>query len=297
MKKNKNLFYILMFFAMTGWGASWINAKVLSAYINEFEMIFIRYVITVFTMIPVIVYMKKSFKIDLKSFLLVLLTSIVFIGYMKYYFLGTKLGTASLGGAFVTTLVPILTFLMLVILKTKKVALKDVFALSLGTVGVLSILNIWNSNLDELFVKANGYFILASFLWSFVTILSAKSIKISPIVFTFYLYIVTVVIDTLFFVNFNAIAYEKFDNTFWLNIFIITIVASTFSNTIYFLGIEKLGTSEASSFIFLVPFSAIGLSYLFLDEKINFSMLLGTILTIVAIVILNDIKLFRKSLK
>ncbi len=290
-EKNKNLFYILMFFAMIGWGASWINAKVLSAYINEFEMIFIRYVITVLTMIPIILYMKKSFRIDLKSFLLVLLTSIVFIAYLKYYFLGTKLGTASLGGAFVTTLVPILTFLMLVILRAKKVLLKDIFALSLGAVGVLTILNIWNTNLDELFVKSNVYFVFASFLWSLVTILSAKSIKISPIVFTFYLYIVTVVIDTLFFVNFNAIAYEKFDNTFWSNIFVITIVASTFSNTIYFLGIEKLGTSEVSSFIFLVPFSTIGLSYLFLDEKINFSMLLGTILTIIAVVILNDIKL------
>ena len=290
-EKNKNLFYILMFFAMIGWGASWINAKVLSAYINEFEMIFIRYIITVFTMIPIILYMKKSFKIDLKSFLLILLTSIVFIAYLKYYFLGTKLGTASLGGAFVTTLVPILTFLMLVSLKEKKAVKKDIFALSLGAVGVLTILNIWNTNLDELFVKSNVYFVFAAFLWSFVTILSAKSIKISPIIFTFYLYIVTVVIDALFFVNFNAIAYEKFDSIFWLNIFIITIVASTFSNTIYFLGIEKLGTSEVSSFIFLVPFSAIGLSYLFLDEKINFSMLLGTILTIIAVVILNDIKL------
>ena len=38
-EQNKKLFYILMFFAMIGWGASWVHAKVLSTYINEYVYI------------------------------------------------------------------------------------------------------------------------------------------------------------------------------------------------------------------------------------------------------------------
>ena len=38
---NKNIFYLLMVLAMAGWGASWVNAKVLSSYINEYELIFL----------------------------------------------------------------------------------------------------------------------------------------------------------------------------------------------------------------------------------------------------------------
>lgn len=38
---NKNIFYILMFFAMIGWGGSWVNVKVLSSYINEYDVMFL----------------------------------------------------------------------------------------------------------------------------------------------------------------------------------------------------------------------------------------------------------------
>ncbi|MEA1914815.1 MAG: DMT family transporter [Campylobacterota bacterium] len=289
---NKNIFYMLMFFAMIAWGGSWVNVKVLSTYVNEFEMVFFRFLITAITMIPIIMVLKKSFKIDLKSLLLVVLTSLVFIAYMKYFFLGTKFGTASLGGAFVTTLIPINTFLILALMGAKKIAKKDMFALILGALGVLTMLNVWEFNLDEILVKQNLYFILAAVLWPFVTILSSKVTTISPIVFTFYLYVVTVALDALFFMDIDAIPYSSFDGIFWINILCIAVLASTFANTVYFMGIEKLGAGEVSSFIFLVPFAAIGLSALFLEEEIGFSMIIGTVLTLLAVKILNNIKLY-----
>jgi len=294
---NKNIFYILMFFAMIGWGASWVNVKILSLYINEFEMVFFRFLITAITMVPIILFLKKSFKITIKDFILVIVTSIVFIAYMKYFFLGTKFGTASLGGAFVTTLIPINTFLILVLFRAKELVKKDIIALCIGAIGVLTMINIWEFDTQQIFVKQNLYFILASFLWPIVTILSAKSTKISPIVFTFYLYIVTVVLDIIFFIDFNNINYTSFDFIFWINIFSIAILASTFANTIYFLGVEKLGSSEVSSFIFLVPFAAIVLSVIFLKEEISISIIIGTILTLIAVKILNNIKIFQRGYK
>ncbi len=292
---NKNIFYFLLFFAMIGWGASWVNIKVLSSYINEFETMFFRFFITAITMIPIILVLKKSFKIDLKSLVLVGITSIVFIAYMKYFFLGTKFGTASLGGAFVTSLIPINTFLILALLGTKKITKKDSFALVLGIIGVMTILNVWSFNLDEIFVIHNLYFILASILWPIVTILSSKSVKISPIVFTFYLYLVTSLLNIVFFVDLKTIEYTNFDWIFYVNVACISIAASTFANTIYFLGIEKLGAREVSSFIFLVPFAAITLSAIFLEEKISYSIVIGTIMTIFAVKILNDIKIFKNK--
>ncbi len=292
--KDKNIFYFLLFLAMFAWGASWVNVKILSSYINEFETMFFRFFITAITMIPIILYLKKSFKIDLKSFLLVVVTAIVFILYMKYFFLGTKYGTASLGGAFVTTLIPINTFLILAFFKERKITKKDAFALFIGALGVMTILNVWSFNSEEIFLKQNFYFILASIFWPIITILSSKSSKISPIVFTFYLYLVTTILNILFFVDLTTIDYESFDKIFYINIFILSIIASTYANTIYFLGIEKLGAREVSSFIFFVPFSAIVLSAIFLKEHINLSIIVGTILTITAIKILNNIKLFKR---
>lgn len=294
---NKNIFYFLLFLAMIGWGGSWVNIKILSNYLNEFETMFFRFAITAITMVPIIIVLKKSFKIDFKTFIVVLLTSIAMIAYMKYFYLGTKFGTASLGGAFVTSLIPINTFLIMAIMGSKKVTKKDGFALGLGAIGVMTMLNVWSFQADEILVIHNLYFILASLLWPVVTILSSKATNISPIVFTLYLYLVTCLLNLIFFVDLTVIEYEKLDSLFWINMLCLAIAASTFANTIYFLGIEKLGASEVSTFIFLVPFAAITLSAIFLKEEITFSIIIGTVLTIIAVKILNNIKIFKKKEK
>ncbi|WP_428023535.1 DMT family transporter [Arcobacter sp.] len=293
-EQNKNIFYALMFLAMAGWGGSWVNAKVLSAYINEYELIFFRNVFTLITLLPVLLFFKKSFYINLKSFILVIIASIVMIAYMKCYFLGTKFGTASLGGALVTTMIPINTFLIMALFFDKKTGKKDIFALILGAIGVLTMLNIWSFSIEEVFSQKNIYFVLASILWPVLTIVSSKATKISPMVFTFYMYIITTILVMVFFVDIPKINYQTFDSIFWLNILSLAIVSTTFATTIYFVGIEKLGTNEVSSFIFLVPLFAIILSIIFLKEHISLSIVIGTILTLIAVKILNNIKFKRR---
>ncbi|QKF67879.1 EamA/RhaT family transporter [Arcobacter venerupis] len=293
-EKNKNIFYAFMFLAMAGWGLSWVSAKVLSAYINEYEMIFFRNIFTVITLLPVLLFTKKSFYINLKSFILVLVASVVMIAYMKCFFLGTKFGTASLGGALVTTMIPINTFIIMALFFGKKIEKKDIFALILGALGVFTMLNIWSFSHEEIFSQKNIYFVLASILWPILTIVSSKATKISPMVFTFYMYVITTIMVMVFFVDVPNINYKEFDWIFWLNVLSISIISTTFATTLYFVGIEKLGTNEVSSFIFLVPLFAIILSVIFLKENISLSIIGGTILTLIAVKILNNIKIFKK---
>lgn len=293
---NKNIFYILMFLAMAGWGASWVNAKVLGSYINEYELIFFRNLFTLITLFPILLLTRKSFYINKRSLLLAFLSSFVMIAYMKCYFLGTNHGTASLGGALVTTMIPIVTFLAMAIFFGKKILKKDIFALVLGAIGVMTMLNIWSFSVEQIFNIQNKYFLGAAVLWATLTILSSKTTNTSPMVFTFYLYIITTIM-VLYFVDFELIKYESFDRIFWLNILILAVVSTTFSTTVYFIGIEKLGANEVSTFIFLVPFFAIAFSAIFLDEQISISIIIGVILTITAVKILNNIKLPIKRKK
>ncbi|MGB6329091.1 MAG: DMT family transporter [Halarcobacter sp.] len=292
---NKNIFYILMILAMAGWGASWVNAKVLSTYMTEYELIFFRNLFTIITLAPVLIFTKKYFYINKRSLLLAVLASIVMIIYMKCYFLGTKFGTASLGGALVTTLIPINTFLIMALFFGKRILKKDIFALGLGVVGILTMLNVWTFKLEQIFAIQNMYFLGASILWPTLTIISSKITKTSPMVFTFYMYIITSIMVSIGFVDFTAIDFNTYDSIFWINILSLAVISTTFSTTVYFVGIEKLGTNEVSSFIFLVPFFAIILSIVFLDEHISPSIIIGTILTIIAVKILNNIKLFKKK--
>jgi len=295
LNQNKNIFYILMVIAMTSWGASWVSAKILSEYITAQELIFYRYFITVITLAPVLIYMKKSFKIDIKTLALALLASIFLVVYSIFFFDGTKYGTPGLGGAFVTTLTPILTFVLLVSFFGKKLLKKDIFALILGAVGVATILDIWSFELKDILVISNLYFIYASFSWSFLTITNSKLKSIEHLVFTFYIYIFTTVIG-YFITPFESGSVFDFDYIFWINFLLISVVSTTFATSIYFVAISKIGTNEASSFIFLVPFNAIFLSWVFLDEPIYLNTIVGTIMTVVAVSILNNIKLKRSKL-
>ena len=291
---NKNIFYILMVFAMIFWGASWISTKVLTTYVNEYELVFLRMGICFITMFPLIYFFKLSFKFDLKSLLLILVASLVLTLYSIVMFLGVEHGTGSFGGALVTTLIPINTFVIIAILNKKTISLKHSFALILGAFGVLNMLNIWNFDLNEIFSKDNIYFLLASLLWPVLTIITAKANKINAFVFTFYTYVISSSTLYLFFVD-NTVFTKimNFDSIFWFNIFVITILSTTFATSIYFIGASKLGAKEVSSFIFLVPASALIIGAIFLDEKITLNIIIGTIFTIIAIYILNNLNLFR----
>ncbi|HIP30870.1 MAG TPA: DMT family transporter [Sulfurospirillum arcachonense] len=288
--QNKNIFFILLTIAMLGWGASWVNVKVLSLYVNEYEMIFLRFGIAALSFIPILIFLKKSFKIDKKTALLVLLAAVSNVAYMKYFFLGTKLGTAGLGGAFVTTLVPINTFIFMALFFGRKIGTKEILALLLGAFGVMMILGVWTLERSQVLTQYNLYFVLASILWPILTIASSKATKVAPIVFIFYMYSVTTLLVALFFVDFSFIKTLNYEPKFLFNIICIAIAGTTFATTIYFIGIEKLGTNEVSSFIFLVPFFAIGLSAMFLGESIGLHVIMGTILTIIAVSMLNNIK-------
>jgi len=294
-QQNKNIFYVLMILAMAGWGASWVNAKVLSSYINEYELIFFRNIFTIITLTPVLIITRKYFYINKRSFLLAILAAIIMIVYLKFYFLGTKYGTASLGGALVTSIIPINTFIFMALFFGKKILKKDILALILGAIGVLTMLNIWSFSYEQIFSVQNMYFLGATLLWPALTITSSKITHTSPMVFSMYMYIISTVMVSIFFVDFSAIAYESFDSIFWINIFILSVIATTFATTVYFIGVEKLGTNEVSSFIFLVPFFAIVLSIIFLGEEVHITTIIGVILTLIAVKILNNIKIFKKK--
>ncbi len=297
---SKNLFYILMVFAMIFWGASWISTKVLTNYINEYELVFLRMGICFITLFPIIYFFKFSFKLDIKSFFLILIASLVLTSYSISMFIGLKHGSAGFGGALVTTLIPINTFIIVAILSRKTISLKHSFALLLGAFGVLNMLNIWNFNLNEIFSKDTLYFLLSSILWPILTIITAKASKIHAFVFTFYTYIISSVVLIIFFVDTSI--FERvvaFDFIFWFNLFVITILSTTFATSIYFIGATKLGTKEVSSFIFLVPATALIIGAIFLGEKITLNTVIGTVFTIIAIYILNNLsflKLFKKKI-
>jgi drug/metabolite transporter (DMT)-like permease len=281
-----------MAFAMFAWGMSWTNMKILSEYLQTKELVFLRYFITAISSFFIVLFAKQSFKIDKKSLFIAFITGALTSLYTALTFIGVRLGTAGVAGAFINTLAPIATFIILVIFFKKKIYKIDAIALVLGFVGTILILGFWQLNYEKVFTKYNLFFIIAAWLWATLTITSSFSKKINPLVFSFYMY-AFVAILTFPFADFDLLHLSEKDPIFWINILSMSVVSTSIATSLYFLGVEKLGSIEVSSFMFIVPLSSILFGTIFLKESIGFWTIVGTILSICAVYMINRIGIFR----
>ncbi len=284
--RNNTLFYLLMFIAMIGWGAAWVHVKYLSAHMSVNEIIFYRYLLATVSMVPILAWLGLSFRIDRRTLAVTLAAAALLTLYTWLFIEGTRLGTAGLGGAFVTTLIPIVTFALSALLGRRTVRRRDLFALMLGAIGVMTILGVWHFSREQIFRLENLYFVLAAILWAILTIVASKATRIAPLVYSFYLYLFTTLIEGFWVADLHT-DMVHLGGWAWFNLLSVAFLSTTFATSIYFVGGQKIGADKISSFTFLVPFSAIGLSALFLGEHVTVGMLAGTTMAIVAIYLLN----------
>jgi EamA-like transporter family. len=113
--------------------------------------------------------------------------------------------------------------------------------------------------------------------------------SIHPVVLSFYVYLFATLIDWLVFFNPSSGSIFNMDQTFWLGFVFLAVGSTTFATTMYFLGVQKLGSNKGSVFTFLVPFFAIGLSAILLGELLQLTTLIGVVMTIVSLITLNNI--------
>jgi len=249
---------------------------------------FSRFLISGMVLLPVLNARKTPLILPLKKMGIVCISALMFIGYNWLYFKGTFEGYAGVGGVLVTTLSPIFTFGLVSFLSRKKLSALEIGGLILGLIGGLIILKIWEIDWEILLNSGNIFFLLGALSWAILTIFLAKGQKGSPpMTFIFWMYL----ISAFFLLPLNPIpeiiAFLNFDYIFWINFILISIGAMSFGTSIFLYTTAKLGPDKASVFIFTVPLSAIITSTLFLNEPFDIVIILGGILSLLAVYIIN----------
>ncbi|MFH1863220.1 MAG: DMT family transporter, partial [bacterium] len=116
---------ILMLLAMTAWGGSWTSAKLIAHLAEPEVIVFWRFLFTFVAFLPVMLIFRESFQIRGTSLLQVFLGAVFIVSYNKFFFTGLRYGLAGAGGVLVTTLNPILTFLMVLLLFRQRITFKE----------------------------------------------------------------------------------------------------------------------------------------------------------------------------
>jgi drug/metabolite transporter (DMT)-like permease len=276
---------------MISWGISWPIAKIVAGLVPIHVLVFWRFLATFLSVIPLLLINKKPFFLQSgREYLNVLLGGIIYSIYNQFFFLGLQNGLPGAGGVLVTTLNPIVTFFLVVLVQKKSISKRQVFGLFIGFNGGLTILQVWKINFELLFISGNLFFLMCSFVWATLSMNSQRTSKtMSPLTYSFYVYGIGSVIEFLF--CFSDPAFFKvwdFGFQFFAIIFYLSVISTTFGTTVYFYAASKLGSEIASSFIFIVPLSAYLSSYLILQESLQLPVVIGGSLAMVAVYLINS---------
>ncbi|MBL0740795.1 DMT family transporter [Chryseolinea sp. Jin1] len=277
-----------MILSMTCWGFSWTSGKILSHYAGPLTISFFRFALTFVSLLLILWLAKQKLSLDKSGFRDLILASLLISLYTYLFFKGLTVGKAGAGGILVTVLNPIISYCLTLGIARRKPTRQEFYGLSLGVLAGLILLKIF-TDASALWSAGNVYFLLASFSWALLSLVTARASRYgSPPAFSCWMYgVSTIVMFALSGPSASVVLIDHADATFWGNLFFSATITTSLATTFYFIATVKIGASKASSFIFLVPFSAALGSWIFLNEVPQLHSIVGGLLGIAAVYILN----------
>jgi drug/metabolite transporter (DMT)-like permease len=283
-----NLFIAGMVASMTCWGISWTSGKILSGYGDPLTISFLRFAVTSASLLAILLFMKEKLTIAQEGFTDLVVASLLISVYTFLFFKGLTVGKAGAGGVLVTVLNPIIAYAIMLVLARRKPTRNESIGLVLGLFAGVVLLRL-HSGYKDLLNAGNLFFLVAAFSWAVLSRFTARATRYgSSITFSFWLYTLSTVFMAIITGWIPAWkVMESGDVLFWGNMFFSATITTSLATTFYFMATARIGASKASSFIFMVPFSAAIGSWIFLNEAIELHTIIGGVLGIAAVYILN----------
>jgi len=292
LKSHEKRWLILaIIMAMFMWGLSWPAGKIVSAYGSAISIALIRYSVIFISMLILLLLFRINLKVNLKGLGFLIISGILLALYNFVFLTGLQKGFAGAGGVLVTITNPIFAYVIGLIISKKVPTKMESFGLIVGLIAGAFLLNIWVS-FDEIFKSGNIYFLTGALIWAILSKVTSEAGSYgTSFAFSLWMYLITV-ICYLAVGDLNEVVNIVIngDSYFWLIMLYFGVGGVTIATSFYFFVTTRFGAEKASSFIFLVPFSAALSSFIFLGEIIYMHIIVGGILGVIAVFIINKRK-------
>ncbi|MBA3026172.1 MAG: DMT family transporter [Sulfurimonas sp.] len=283
---NHRHFTYLLILSMFLWGGGWTALKILTVEVSVDVMVFWRFFIVSLSFLPILYLLKKPLKINLANLKYVAGSSILNIAFMVSAFYGIKYGFAGSGSVIITTLSPVMTFLLVALIFKKRLQNIQYFGLILGIIGGIVMLQL--NDFSLFFNSANLFFLLSATIWAGITMLSQHSqVHIHPIHYSFLISIIASIVSFFYAYNSDLLAVLEMGSKFWISLLYLAVLGQSVATTIFYMASGKLGSEKTSSFMFLVPVFALFIAWLVLDEPIELHIVVGGFISVLALFFIN----------
>lgn len=276
-----------MILAMMLWGGGWPALKILTESVSWEVATFWRFALMSVAFLPVLWWHRKPVRFSSGAFAWVSFSGFLNAVFMALSFWGVAVGTAGAGGVVITTLSPVLTVLIAVAVLGMKPERRHIVGLVIGLAGGAVMVQIWDG--EVLLHGGNLIFLACALVWAALTLSAQRShLHLDPIHYTFFLGLIATIF--MFFIAYPhhgiGSVFDQ-DMRFWGALVYLAVLGQTVASTIYFIASGKMGSGRASSYMFLVPVSALLSSYVLLGEVPSPPLLVGGIISMMAVYLIN----------
>ena len=289
----------LMILVVFSWGMAWAVGRILALGLPPMTGAWLRYVLTM-----VLFYAwfagraLKGYEVNWlpsgrktwRTLTLIALTGV--LGYQIFFMNGMRF-TAAGDASLIITFNPIFTVLLAAPMLGQKISRKMFVGLFCGFIGV-GVVTGWSPNTDIPFedrILGDLMILLASLNWAMTTNNTKRMMeqrngeqKATTLeIVVWYSLIGTVLLTPL-------AAWETWQHgipeptlTDWYAIIYLAAISTFLAYYWFAIGVEKLGATAASSYIFLMPVFGVLGGVILLDENIGWTLLLGFILIVIGV--------------
>jgi drug/metabolite transporter (DMT)-like permease len=292
MQANKEKLLIpALIISMVIWGISWPSAKYLTQFGHVIDIAFTRFVFTVIGIFFILKVIKVPFTISKKGIPLLLLGAALMAGYSLLFFGGVQKGMPGAGGVLVTTLTPIISYTIAMIINKQKPTISVAIGLLLGLIAAIFLLHIWQGG-EAILQSGNLFFICSCVVWALLSRITAVAQRYgSALAYTWWMYVVCAAILSVFANHTKVIAMlNAGDAIFWGNLIFNAVINTGIATTIFFFATTQMGSARTSSFIYIVPFAAAISSWIIFNEQIKWYTIVGGAIGLCAVWCLNQAK-------
>jgi drug/metabolite transporter (DMT)-like permease len=296
--------HLLMLLVAIIWGLSWAIGRMLTLELPPMTGAWLRYILTMIIFYLWFVIMaingKKvrwfpNNKKTIKSLILIGFTGVL---CYQFFFMHGMFYTAAGDASLIITFNPIFTVILAAPLLGQPISKKMFLGLFCGVLGV-GIVTGWSPNTQIRFedrIFGDLLILFASLSWATTTNMTKRLMEgkdgennySSLEIVVWYSLIGTIMITPFMIYDTWNYGIPKPSEEGWIAILYLGGLSTVIAYYWFTIGIEKLGATAASSYIFLVPVFGILGGWWLLDEQLGYTMIIGFLMILIGVKIVQN---------
>jgi len=276
-------------FAVIVWGLSFIATKNVLTEVKPEVIVFLRQLLGILFLAAILLKRKRKFSINIREQKWIFVLAAIACFHLWIQVTGLQWTTASHTG-WIIGITPVFMVILGIIFFKEKISSLQTLGIIVAFLGLVILVSKGElTSLDFIKNKGDVLIISSSATWSIYSMVNKKiTLNLSPVLTTFYLFLIVAVIIAPFTINQNNISdVFRLSISGWGSILFLGIFCSGIAYTLWAQALNEMSASRVGAFLYIEPFITFFGSWILLSEQITLLTLLSGLIIIGGVVLVN----------